>query len=424
VPWSKDLTGKRNIQPTNTVAEKTVLVIGTLDTKGEECIYVRELLQKSRLKSLLIDPGSMGEPVTRGDIPRDEVASKAGFILRNLVGTRDKGKIIQAMTDGLTAWVTDLYKERKIQGVIALGGGQGTAMGTAAMQALPLGFPKVMVSTIASGDMRPFLQTRDIAVFPSVTDVFGLNYVFVRILENAVNALVGMVSNYRPIEKGHRRVIGATAFGVTTPGLMRMKKLFSAQGFEMILFHATGIGGRAMEDMAEAGDFDGVMDWTTHEILDEVGKGIFAPGMTRLDILSKVRIPYILAPGAIDYICKGPYSGLSSAWKRRNHIIHNQNITLVRGTANEMARAAKFMARKINRAIGPVRILVPLKGYSEPNADGKPFYDPVADRTFIETLRDNLVDDSQIIEFDAHINDESFVREGVSHMMTMLAGQD
>jgi uncharacterized protein (UPF0261 family) len=179
-----------------------------------------------------------------------------------------------------------------------------------------------------------------------------------------------------------------------------------------------------MEDMAEAGYFDGVMDWTTHEILDEVGKGIFAPGKTRLDILSKVRIPYILAPGAIDYICKGSYSGLSSTWQRRNHIIHNQNITLVRGTANDMARAAKFIARKINRSIGPVRILVPLKGYSEPNAEGKPFYDPTADRTFIQTLRDNLVDDSQVIEFDAHINDESFVREGVRHMLTLLAANN
>ncbi|MGO9571217.1 MAG: Tm-1-like ATP-binding domain-containing protein [Desulfomonilaceae bacterium] len=401
--------------------EKTVLIIGTLDTKGEECVYVRELLRKRGCNSILIDPGSMGEPVTSGDISRGEVASRAGFNLRHLVETLDKGKIIQAMTDGLTAWVSYLYAEGKIQGVIALGGGQGTAMGTSAMQVLPLGFPKVMVSTIASGNMRPFLQTQDIAVFPSVTDVFGLNYVFVRILENAVNALVGMVSNYHPIEKGRRRVIGATAFGVTTAGLMKMKKLFNEQGLEMIFFHATGIGGRAMEDMAEAGYFDGVMDWTTHEILDEMGKGIFAPGKTRLDILSKVRIPYILAPGAIDYICKGPYKGLSSTWKRRKHIIHNQNITLVRGTANEMARAAKFMARKINRAIGPVRILVPLKGFSEPNALGKPFYDPATDRTFIQTLRDSLIDDSRVMEFDAHINDESFVREGVSHMMTMLA---
>ncbi len=407
----------------NAVKTKTVLIIGTLDTKGEECIYIRELLRKSSVKSLLIDPGSMGEPVTRGDISREEVASKAGFNLTNLVKTRDKGKIIQAMTDGLAAWVSEFHKEDKIHGVIALGGGQGTAMGTAAMQALPLGFPKVMVSTIASGNMRPFLQTQDIAVFPSVTDVFGLNYVFVRILENAVNALVGMVSNYRPIEKGHRRVIGATAFGVTTPGLMKMKRLFDAEGFEMILFHATGIGGMAMENMGMAGYFDGIMDWTTHEILDEVGKGIFAPGRTRLDILSKVKIPYVLAPGAIDYICKGSYSGLSPAWKRRKHIIHNQNITLVRGTAKEMVRAARFMAKKINRAIGPVRILLPLKGFSEPNARGKPFYDPEADSTFIQALRDNLTDGSQIIEYDAHINEESFVREGVSHMMAMLAAE-
>ncbi len=407
----------------NAVETKTVLVIGTLDTKGEECIYVRELLKKSGVNSILIDPGSMGKPVTRGDISREEVASRVGSNLTNLVETRDKGKIIQTLTDGLTAWVSDLYKEGKIQGVIGLGGGQGTAMGTAAMQTLPLGFPKVMVSTIASGNMRPFLQTQDIAVFPSVTDVFGLNYVFVRILENAVSALVGMVGNYRPIVKGHRRVIGATAFGVTTAGLMKMKRLFEAKGFEMILFHATGIGGKTMEKMAEAGYFDGIMDWTTHEILDEVGKGIFAPGRTRLDILSKVKMPYILAPGAIDYICKGPYSELSSTWKRRKHIIHNQNITLVRGTTKEMARAAKFMARKINKAIGPVRILVPLNGFSEPNARGKPFYDPETDSNFIQTLKDNLIDSSQVIEFEAHINDESFVSEGVSQMMKMLSGQ-
>lgn len=408
----------------NAAETKTVLVIGTLDTKGEECVYVRELLQKCGVNSILIDSGSMGVPVIRGDISREEVASRAGSELNDLVETRDKGKIIQTMTDGLTAWVSDLYKEGKIQGVIGMGGGQGTAMGTAAMQALPLGCPKVIVSTIASGNMRPFLQTQDIAVFPSVTDVFGLNYVFVRILENAVSALVGMVGNYRPIVKGHKRVIGATAFGVTTTGLMKMKSLFEAKGFEMIIFHATGIGGRTMEKMAEAGYFDGIMDWTTHEILDEVGKGIFAPGKTRLDILSKVKIPYILATGAIDYICKGPYSDLSSAWKRRKHIIHNQNVTLIRGTAKEMARAAKFMARKINKAIGPVKILIPLNGFSEPNAQGKPFYDPDTDRVFIQTLKDNLIDTSRVVEFEAHINDESFVSEGVSHMMKMLSGRN
>ncbi|MBI4963150.1 MAG: Tm-1-like ATP-binding domain-containing protein [Desulfomonile tiedjei] len=407
----------------NASEEKTVLIIGTLDTKGEECLYIRDFLGKHGIKSLLVDPGPMGKPIARGDIPREEVAARAGFKLTELVGTRDKGKIIQAMTKGLTACLSDLHREGKIHGVIALGGGQGTAMGTAAMQALPLGFPKVMVSTIAAGDMRPFLQTQDIAVFPSVTDVFGLNYVFVRILENAVSALIGMVNNYRPIEKGNRQVIGATAFGVTTPGLMRMKKIFNENGYEMILFHATGIGGTAMEHMAQAGYFDGIMDWTTHEILDEVGKGIFASGKARLDVLSKAKIPCVMAPGAIDYICKGPFDGLPAAWKKRKHIIHNRNITLVRGTGHEMIKAAKFMAKKINKATVPVKILVPLRGFSEPNAEGRPFYDPETDRMFIQTLRQHLKDKSRIIEYDAHINDDSFVREGVALMMKMLDRQ-
>jgi len=365
----------------------------------------------------------MGDPAACGDISREEVAAKAGVTLAKLVETRDKGKIIQTMTNGLTGWLSDLHRDGKIQGVIALGGGQGTAMGTAAMQVLPIGFPKVMVSTVAAGDMRPFIRGQDIAVFPSVTDVFGLNYVFVTILENAVHALIGMVSNYRAIKKGDRRVIAATAFGVTTLGLMKMKRLFNEKGFEMVLFHATGVGGGAMEKMAEAGYFDGIMDWTTHEILDEVGKGIFASGRKRLDTLSKVTIPCILAPGAIDYVCKGPYSRLPDTWKKRKHIIHNPNITLIRGTAREMVWAAKFIANKVNKAIAPVEILIPLRGFSEPNATGKPFYDPETDQKFIQTLREHLQDKSRIVELDAHINDESFVREGMERMLQMLDGK-
>ena len=399
---------------------KTIAVIGTLDTKGEECLYIRDVLRALGFASILIDPGPMGQPITRGDIDREAVAARGGFDLAQLVRTGDKGKIIETMTQGLTAWVADLYREGRIHGVIALGGGQGTAMGTAAMQVLPLGFPKVMVSTIASGNMRPFLDTHDIAVFPSVTDVFGVNYVFTRILDNAVNALAGMVSNFRPIEKGNRLVIGATAFGVVTAGLMKMRTMFREAGIEMILFHATGIGGRAMERMAEAGYFDGVVDWTTHEILDEVSKGIFAPGKSRLDIVSKVKLPYVIAPGAIDYIVQGPYSGLTPIWKKRKHIIHNRNITLVRATAPEMVRAAHFMAEKINKAMRPVKFLIPLKGFSEPNAQGKYFYDPDTDNMFIQALKRRLIDPSQVVEIDAHINDESFVKEGYDQMMRML----
>jgi len=399
---------------------KTILIIGTLDTKGEECLFIRDLVLQNGCGAWLIDPGPLGQPMIRGDISREDVACKGGYELARLVETRDKGKIIQAMTDGLTAWVDELYREDKIHGVIAVGGGQGTAMGTAAMQPLPLGFPKVMVSTIASGDMRPFLRTRDIAVFPSVTDVFGLNYVFTRILENAVHALLGMVKAYRPICKGEKKVIGATAFGVVTPGLMKMKRLLEDQGLEMILFHATGTGGTVMEEMAGTGYFDGVMDWTTHEVVDEVGGGVFAPGAGRLDILSRQSIPWLLAPGAIDYICQGGYEHLPPRWKKRKHIIHNRNITLVRATADEMVRAAEFLAKKINRAIGPVRILIPLRGFSEPNAAGKPFYDPEADGKFLSALKQSIKRDVRILELDAHINDDAFVQEAVCQMLDMM----
>jgi len=399
---------------------KTILIIGTLDTKGEECLFIRDLVLQNGCGAILIDPGPLGVSLVRGDISREDVARKGGYDLASLVATRDKGRIIQAMTDGLTAWVDELYQEDKIQGVIAVGGGQGTAMGTAAMQPLPLGFPKVMVSTIASGNLKPFLRTKDIAVFPSVTDVFGLNYVFTQILGNAVYALIGMVKAYRPICKGAKKVIGATAFGVVTPGLMKMKRLLEERGLEMILFHATGTGGTVMEEMAEAGYFDGVMDWTTHEVVDEVGGGVFAPGKGRLDILSKRNIPWILAPGAIDYICQGGYAHLPARWKKRKHIIHNRNITLVRATAGEMVRAAKFLAKKVNKAIGPVRILLPLRGFSEPNALGKPFYDPETDREFIRTLKESVKPDVEILEMDAHINDDAFVLEAVNQMLDML----
>jgi uncharacterized protein (UPF0261 family) len=400
--------------------EKTILIIATLDTKGEESLHIKGLIEKHGLKALTIDSGSLGAPFIKGDITREKVAKKAGYELRALIKTRDKGKIIQSMTEGTTIWVQDLYDAEKIHGVISIGGAQGTAIGTAAMQVLPLGFPKVMVSTMASGNMSPFIQTRDIAVFPSVTDIFGLNFIFVKVLENAVDSLVAMTRNYHPIQKGTRKVIGTTAFGVTTVGLMKMKRIFHKKGIDMVLFHANGTGGKAMEEIAEAGHFDAIMDWTTHEIMDEVGGGIFSAGRDRLRVPSKMNIPYIVAPGAIDYIVKDSHESLPKSWKKRNHIIHNRNVTLVRATGREMSRAAKFLSRKVNRAIGPIKILIPLRGFSEPNAEGKPFFDPEADQLFLSTLKKHIRPDIEIIEIQAHINDSIFVEKAVNHMMLMM----
>jgi uncharacterized protein (UPF0261 family) len=400
---------------------KTVLIAAALDTKGEEAFFIKELVEKKRLRGIVIDCGSLDRPFRKGDITRHEVARKGGTPLGELLKTDDKGRIIQGMTDGLRAWVRDLYDEDEIHGIIALGGGQGTAMGTGAMQMLPLGFPKVMVSTIASGNMRPFLQTRDIAVFPSITDVFGINFVFRRILENAVHAVIAMTRNYSPIKKGKAKAVGITAFGTTTAGLKKMKEILNAEGLEVLLFHANGTGGTAMEEMAELGYFDGIMDWSTQEIIAQVGRGIFAPGKERMRIPSQLEIPYLVAPGAIDYITMGPYGQLSRAWQKRNIIIHNRNITLVRATEKEMVRAARFLSRKLNKALGPVKVMIPMKGFCEPNRKGKPFYDPEADGMFIQTLEENLRSDIPIVKVDAHINDVSFVRKGAEQMLQMFS---
>ena len=399
---------------------KTILIVGALDTKGEECFFIKDMVEKSRLNGMVIDCGSLGRPFRKGDITRYEVARKGGTSLGELLKTGDKGRIIQGMTDGLKAWVRELYEKDEIHGIIALGGGQGTAMGTGAMQMLPLGFPKVMVSTIASGNMRPFLQTRDIAVFPSITDVFGLNFVFNRILENAVHAVTAMTRNYRPIRKGKEKAVGITAFGTTTRGLQKMKEILNGKGLEVILFHANWTGGKAMEEMADLGYFDGILDWSTQEIIAQVGHGIFSSGEDRMRIPSQMEIPYLVAPGAIDYITMGPYTQLSRTWQKRNIIIHNRNITLVRATEKEMVQAAGFLSRKLNKARGPVRVMIPLKGFCEPNAKGKPFYDPQTDGVFIRTLEENLRSDIPIIKVDAHINDVSFVRKGAEQMLQML----
>jgi len=399
---------------------KTILIAGSLDTKGEECFFIKEMVEKSRLNGVVIDCGSLGRPFRRGDITRHEVARKGGTPLSVLLKTGNKGKIIQGMTEGLKAWVKALYEKDEIHGIIALGGGQGSAMGTGAMQMLPLGFPKVMVSTIASGNMRPFLQTKDIAVFPSITDVFGLNFVFNRILENAVQAIIAMTKGFKPIRKGKGKAVGITAFGTTTRGLQKMKEILNGKGLEVILFHANGTGGKAMEEMADLGYFDGILDWSTQEIIAQVGHGIFSSGKERMRIPSQMEIPYLVAPGAIDYITMGPYSQLSRAWQKRNIIIHNRNITLVRATEKEMVRAAGFVSRKLNKARGPVRVMIPLKGFCEPNAKGKPFYDPEADGRFIRTLEKNLRSDIPVIKVNAHINDVSFVRKGVEQMIQML----
>ena len=399
---------------------KTALIIVTLDTKAEEALFIKDLLASQGLEVLIMDGGSLGQPPAVADITRTQVAARAGYDLAALVTTADKGRIIAGMTEGLSAWVRTLYQEGRIQGVLALGGGQGTAMGTAAMQVLPLGFPKVMVTTLAASNLRPFLETKDIAVFPSVADMLGMNHILALTLGNAANALAAMVLHRSVSQARPRCAVGATAFGTTTPGLMKLRGLLRGPDLEMVFFHATGIGGASMESLAKEGWFDLLLVWTIHEVVDSVAGGIFVARPNFLDLLARREIPCLVSTGGLDYICRGPLAEMDNAWQNRNIIVHNRNITLVRSQPEEMIRAAGFLADKLNRARGPVKVMIPLEGFSEPNARGKQFYDPEADQRFTEALKVALRRDIEVIELAHHINDDAFIERAAKEIESLL----
>jgi uncharacterized protein (UPF0261 family) len=416
---------------------RTVLIAATLDTKAEEALFVRAEIAKDRLSTLLVDCGTIGEVRVQADVSREDIAHRAGVELVELVASGDKGGMIAGMTRGLSVLVDELHRDARIDGIIALGGGQGTANATAAMQGLPLGFPKVMVTTLAGGDLRRFVGTKDIAVFPCVADMLGMNDILRATLGNAAHAVAGMVAagaaaprstappdgatvTPPPRTGGARAVVGATALGTTTSGLVKLRTLLSAAQVDIAFFHANGIGGPSMDDLARAGHFDLLLDWSPHELLDLVAGGVFAAPPGRMDVLAERPLPCIVSCGAMDYLVKGPAGELDDALTRRRHLVHNRNITLVRATGDEMARAAALLALKLNRALGPVRVLVPRRGFCEPNAPGKPFHDPESDAAFVRALRSALQPRVEVLELDAHINDDDFIRAAAGVILALL----
>ena len=389
-----------------------IAIIATLDTKGEEALYLKESVERKGFTSLVIDTGILGEPLFCPQISREDVAIRGGMKLTELISLKDKGFAIAVMARGARKLLAELYQESILGGVIAMGGGQGTFIGTFAMRGLPLGFPKIMVSTIVSGNMRPFVGTEDIILFNSVVDLMGLNSISKAILDNAINALIGMVRKPAKIVRDSSFKVGVTTLGTTTPGLIKAKKILLSKGYEFIPFHANGSGGKAMENLLKIGFLDGVIDWSIHEVVDEVCVGIFA-GDNRLGVLEKVAVPYLLVPGGIDYIVMGSLGSLREEQKRRSYIVHNENITLVRTTNHEMEKVALFLVEKINKAKGNLALVIPLRGFSAHDAPGEVFYQPEVDKVFVEVLKENINPDVPIIEIDANINDLHFVQETI-----------
>jgi uncharacterized protein (UPF0261 family) len=397
----------------------TIAILGTMDTKGQEHAFVADQIRKHGHKCLVIDVGMLEEPQLKPDITRFDVAQASGKDLKALVAKRDRGEAVAAMSEGAPIVLSQLAAEKKIDGVISLGGGGGTAIATAAMRALPIGFPKVMVSTLASGNTAQYVGVKDIVMFPSIVDVAGLNRISRQILSRAAGAICGMVEA-EPPQGDAKSVIVASQFGNTTDCVTHARKLLEAEGYEVLVFHATGTGGRTMESLIESGMVTGVLDITTTEWADELVGGILNAGPTRLEAAARNGVPAIVTPGCLDMVNFGPPDTVPAKFKGRNFYQHNPQVMLMRTTPEEGAQLGKILAQKINLSKGPVTVLLPLKAISVISAPGQKFHDPAADKALFDNLKQNLRKDIPVTEIDCAINDPQFAeacaRELLKHI--------
>ena len=385
----------------------TIAVLGTLDSKGEEHAFVAALIAQRGHKPLLIDVGTGGPATVQPDITRELVAASAGIDLAALMAKKDRGECVVAMTKAAPACVAKLAAEGRIDGIISLGGGGGTAIGTAAMRALPLGFPKLMVSTLAAGNVAPYLGTKDITMMPSIADVAGLNRLSRVIFTRAAGAICGMVS-VEPTIGAAKPLIVASQFGNTTTCVTEAKKVLEAAGYEVLVFAATGTGGRIMESVIESGIVAGVLDVTTTEWADELVGGNLNAGPDRMDAAAKANIPVVVAPGCLDMVNFGEMASIPEKFKGRNFYIHNPQITLMRTTADECRQLGAIVAKKTNAYAAGTAIMIPRKAISVISAVGQPFHDAAADDALFSALKANAT--VLVQEFDLAINDKEFAQ--------------
>lgn len=387
----------------------TVAVLGTFDTKGKEYAFLIEQIKRAGAGVLTIDAGVLGEPWFRPDIARDEVAEAGGASIAEIAAKKDRGHAVSVMTAGAPVVLKRLAEEGRIHAVISLGGTAGTTIGTAAMRALPVGFPKLMVSTVASGDTRPYVGETDITMMNSVTDISGINSISAVILSNAAGAAAGMANLERDKAAKGKPVIVATMFGVTTPCVTTAKDFLESIGYEVLVFHATGSGGRSMEGLVRAGLIDGVLDITTTEWCDELVGGVFNAGPERLDAAALCGVPQVVSLGALDMVNFGPPETVPDKFKGRKFYQHNATVTLMRTTAEECAELGKIIGEKLSRSKGPCTLFIPLRGVSMIDAEGKPFHGAEEDAALFAALREHTDASAvKIVELDMHINDEEY----------------
>ena len=386
----------------------TVVLVGTLDTKGKEYEFLRDRVREHGVDVLLVDAGIVGEPLAVPDVAREEVAATVGADVQALAEAGDRGAAVETMSRGAAEVLKRLYAEGRCDGVLGLGGSGGSALVTYAMRQLPVGVPKLMVSTVASGDTRPYVGAVDIAMMYSVVDIAGINSVSAKILTNAAGAIAGMAKGTVPPLPGGKPLVGATMFGVTTPCVTRARERLEELGYEVLVFHATGTGGQSMEALARGGFITALLDSTTTELADEVGGGVLSAGPDRLEAAGELGIPQVVSLGALDMVNFGPLDSVPERHRERNLYVHNPTITLMRTTPEECAVLGELIARKLNAATGPTALFVPLKGVSMIAVEGQVFHDPAADEALFSALREHLDPTVEAHWLELDVNDERF----------------
>jgi len=386
----------------------SIVIIGTLDTKGEELSFARDVIEDQGVDIHFVDTGVMGDHDIEPETTAEEVAKAGGGTLEDLREGGDRGEAMDVMGRGAAAITRELHEDGTLEGVLGLGGSGNTSIATTAMRALPYGVPKVMVSTMASGDVRPYVEARDIMMMYSVADIEGLNQLTRQIISNAALAMVGMVANEPDVEVEDKPTIGVTMFGVTTPCAQRAREYLENEGYEVLVFHATGTGGTAMGNLVEQGIIDGVLDITTTEWADELVGGELSAGPERLEAPGKKGIPHVVSTGALDMVNFGPPESVPEEFEDRKFHQHNPQVTLMRTTPEENAELGRIIAEKLNQASGPTALYLPLKGVSMIDVEGEDFYDPEADQELFDALRENIGDNVEFFEIDTDINDDEF----------------
>ncbi|MCC6222113.1 MAG: Tm-1-like ATP-binding domain-containing protein [Thermoleophilia bacterium] len=388
----------------------TVVLLGTLDTKGLEYAYLRDRVREHGVGAVLVDVGILEPPQVEPDVPREEVALAAGHDIAALAAARDRGAAVTAMGKGAAAVLRRLREEGRLDGVVSIGGSGNSAIAGEAMRVLPVGVPKLIVSTLAAGDTRPYVGAADVTMTYSVVDIAGINRISARILTNAAGAIAGMVRAEVPPLPRERPLVGASMFGVTTPCVTAARERLEELGYEVLVFHATGTGGRSMEALVRDGFITAVLDVTTTELADELVGGVLSAGPDRLEAAGALGIPQVVSLGALDMVNFGPVETVPERFRTRNLYVHNPTVTLMRTTPEECAGLGQRIAMKLNAARGPVALFVPLRGISAIAVEGQPFRDAGADEALFAALRERLDPHVEVHWLELEINDPAFAR--------------